>query len=88
MKRIEFTPPANVVPEGTKAGEEFDLVCSFRVKPDGDVCLIQMGDEKLPGYSDKAGNGKPSYKDEHEAMMGGDSGTAMGSGGGAVQTAY
>lgn len=81
MKRIEFNPPQGVVPEGTKAGEEFDAVCSFRVKNDGSVCLIQMGDEKMPGYSDKdKSKGKPSYADEHQEMM--------GSGGGPVQTGY
>jgi len=69
MKRIEFTPPKGVVPEGTKAGEEFDAVCTFRVKPDGDVCLVMLGDEKMPGYGERD-RGKPSYKDEHEAMLG------------------
>lgn len=81
MKRIEFTPPAGVVPEGTKAGEEFDLVSTFRVKPDGNICLVMIGDTKLPGYSDNdKSKGKPSYADEHEAMM--------GSGGGETQTGY
>ena len=81
MNRIEFKPPAGVVPEGTKAGEEFDLVSTFRVKSNGDVCLVQIGDTKLPGYSDKdQPKGKPSYADEHEAMM--------GAGGGQTQTGY
>lgn len=81
MKRIEFNPPSGIVPEGTKSGGEFDLVCTFRVKPNGDVCLVMMGDEKMPGYAETGGDkGKPSYSDEHEAMM--------GSGGGDVQSAY
>ena len=80
MKRVEFTAPAGTVPEGVKAGEEFDLVCTFRVTSGGQVCVIQMGDEKMPGYSDKPDKGKPSYGDEHEAMM--------GNGGGDTQTGY
>ncbi len=89
MKRIEFTPPAGVVPEGTKAGEEFDLVSTFRVKPDGDVCLIQMGDEKMPGYSDKdKPAGKPSYADEHAAMTATGGGNGNGDAGGETQGAY
>jgi|KBSSwiStaDraftv2_1062776.scaffolds.fasta_scaffold310264_2 hypothetical protein len=81
MKRVEFKPPAGVVPEGTKAGEEWDAVCTFRVKPNGDVCLVMLGDEKMPGYTEKGGDkGRASYKDEHEAML--------GSGGGETQTGY
>jgi len=79
MKRVEFTPPSGVVPEGTKSGEEFDLVCTFRVKPDGDVCLVMMGDTKMPGYAERE-KGKPSYKSEHDEMM--------GAGGGQTQTGY
>lgn len=79
-RKIEFHAPPGVVPEGTKSGEEFDLVCTFRVKSSGEVCLVQMGDEKMPGYSDKADKGKPSYADEHEAML--------GAGGGETQTGY
>ncbi len=80
-RKIEFDAPPGIVPEGTKSGDEFDLVCTFRVKPDGDVCLVMMGDEKMPGYTTKGGDkGKPSYSDEHEAMM--------GSGGGDVQSGY
>lgn len=80
MKRIEFHAPPGVVPEGTKSGEEFDLVCTFRVKSSGEVCLVQMGDEKMPGYSERESKGKPSYADEHEAML--------GAGGGETQTGY
>ncbi len=78
VKRVEFTPPAGVVPEGTKAGEEFDLVSTYRVKSDGDICLIVIGDTNMPGYSDKADKGKPSYKDEHQAMMGNGNGEGNG----------
>ncbi len=80
MKRIEFNPPAGVVPEGVTAGEEFDLVSTFRVKDNGDVCLVMMGDVKMPGYSETKDKGKPSYSDEHQAMM--------GTGGGDVQSGY
>ncbi len=81
MKRVEFEAPPGTVPEGTKSGEEFDLVCTFRVSKSGQVCLIQMGDEKMPGYAEKGRDkGKPSYSDEHTAMM--------GNGGGETQTGY
>jgi hypothetical protein len=80
-RRIEFEAPPGTVPEGTKAGEEFDAVCTFRVKSDGQICLVMLADEKMPGYSEKdQSKGKPSYKDEHDAMM--------GAGGGQTQTGY
>lgn len=79
-RRIEFEAPPGVVPEGSKSGDEFDAVCTFRVKSDGTVCLVQIADEKMPGYSDKADKGRASYADEHKAML--------GTGGGETQTGY
>lgn len=53
-KLVEFKPPEGfVLPEGVGSGGEFDMVSTFRVKPDGNICLIQLGDTKMPGYSDK-----------------------------------
>lgn len=86
MKRVEFPAPQGAVPEGTKDGEEFDSVCTFRVKGEN-VCLVVMGDVKLPGYSDKdRDKGKPSYKDEHDAMMA--SGGEQSQGAVGYQTGY
>ena len=79
-RRIEFQAPPGTVPEGTAAGEEFDLVCTFRVKGPN-VCLVQMGDVKMAGYADKPDKGRASYADEHGAMM-------KGSGGAPTQTGY
>ncbi len=90
-RKIEFTAPDGVVPEGTKAGEEFDLVCTLRVKSDGQVCLVQVGDTKMPGYSDKdEPKGKQSYADEHAAMTGAGNGNGGNgdAGGGDTQGAY
>ncbi len=88
MKRVEFQPPQNVVPEGTKDGEEFDLVCTFRVKGQN-VCLVQLGDEKMPGYSDKdKPAGKASYADEHAAMTASGGGNGNGDAGIETQGAY
>lgn len=67
MKRIEFQPPPGVVPEGATAGEDFDLVCSFRVKADGTVCLVEMGDVDMPGY-DAKGESKPTYGEYAKSM--------------------
>lgn len=60
-KRVEFTPPAGVVPEGTTPGEEFDVVCTFRVKDGGTICLVEAGDVKMPGY-DESSDSKPTYE--------------------------
>ncbi len=60
-KKVEFDPPKGfVLPEGVQAGEEFDLVCTFRTKQDGKICLTQLGDTKMPGYDDKK-ESRPSY---------------------------
>jgi hypothetical protein len=65
--KVEFTPPTGATPEGTEAGKEFDLVCTFRVKDDGDVCLVMMGDTKMEGYDEKAE--RPSYRKYAKGMM-------------------
>lgn len=61
-KRVEFVPPNGATPEGTQAGEEFDAVCTFRVKDNGQICLIQLGDVQMPGYSDSPMAHKPEYQ--------------------------
>lgn len=60
-KRIEFVPPEGVVPEGAQAGEEFDAVCSFRVKDSGQICLVKLGDTQMPGYDSAGYDHKPDY---------------------------
>jgi hypothetical protein len=70
-KRIEFTPPPDFAPpENIEEGKDWDLVCSFRTKPDGTVCMTKLGDLDLPGYGSKEDHDedgvskeKPDYKE-------------------------
>lgn len=53
MKRIEFMPPDGMVlPEGTEAGKTFEAMATFQLKRDGRLCLVAIGDHKMPGYRD------------------------------------
>lgn len=61
-KRVEFIPPPGVVPEGTMAGEEFDAVTTYRVKNNGQICAVMIGDVQMPGYDDSATAHKPEYE--------------------------
>lgn len=63
-KRIEFRPPPGVVPEGLTAGEEFDAVTTYRIKNDGNICAVMIGDVKLPGYDNA--EYKPEYQRPEE----------------------
>lgn len=65
-KRVEFTPPAEA-PEHD--GDEFDLVCTFRAKPDGKVCMTKWGDHPMPGYSDMKKDDKPGYSSMANNLM-------------------
>ena len=56
------------MPEGMTSGEDFDAVCTFRVGMDGTVCLVQMGDAKMPGYNGKRDESKPGYADYAKGM--------------------
>lgn len=54
MKRIEFKPPAGLVPEGAEEGTEFEEVSTYRIKKNGDICLVAIGEHQLPGYDSKS----------------------------------
>lgn len=96
MKRIEFKPPPGLsVPEGMGAGDTFDLLSTYRIKPNGDICLVAIGDVQMPGYNDKkvdhndgakeAGMAAAmKYKEKMNAPMGGsESMGGVGAGAGA-----
>lgn len=54
MKLVMFTPPEGVrAPEGKGAGDTFESMATFQIKPDGRMCLVAIGDHKMPGYSSK-----------------------------------
>lgn len=57
MKQIEFTPPPalkTTVGEGLKEGRRLELMAEFRVKENGDWCLVAIENVPMPGYEDKA----------------------------------
>ena len=69
MKDIKFKPLPNSVPEGTQRGDSFDLVCTFRLEENGEVCLEQMGDVKAEYKDDKKSMVRPGMDDEIKAMQ-------------------
>lgn len=73
MAKIKFQPLPNAVPEGTKAGDTFSLVCDFKLEDNGDVCLTKMGDVDAKYESDdRTGNKsyiRPNMDDEVKAMQ-------------------
>jgi hypothetical protein len=62
-KRVEFAPPEGSVPEGLGAGEDFDLVCTFRVKDNGEVCLVKFGDTDMPDTAKVGATTKGNYRE-------------------------
>lgn len=71
MKRIEFKPPKGfMLPEGTAGGDEFDSLCRFRLKSNGAVCMIMMGDTPMPGYGDKDKHQSDGMKELGEGYAG------------------
>lgn len=59
-----FTPPA-----GSEGGKDFDLVCTFRAKEGGTLCMTMLGDAKMPGYDEDEGEHKPDYKEYASGMQ-------------------
>lgn len=82
-ERVEFRPPKGMVPEDIQSGDTFDLVSTYRLKPSGEVCLIQAGEHKLPGYEEEdykeetKGKNRESYGNVMDSMH-----AAMDQGGG------
>lgn len=72
--KLEMKPPAGVVPEGIKPGDEFDLVTTWRLKDTGMICPVMLGDVKMEGYGDKDNGPKsmpaPGYGDYAKGMVG------------------
>jgi hypothetical protein len=87
-ERIEFKAPKGVVPDDIKPGDHFDLVSTYRLKDNGEICLIQIGDTKMPGYDEDEyehetkGKNRESYQgmmdSMHSAMSEGNPGMGGG----------
>lgn len=82
--KVKFPVPSGFEPPEHE-GDEFDLVCTFRVEGDH-LCLTMLGDHKMEGYSDKADqtkDNKPDYSKMAQSIAGSDmSGGAMAGAGG------
>lgn len=62
MKRVEFPAPRGfATPEGKSSGDRFESMATFQIKKNGDLCLVAVGDYKMPGYEDKK---EHNYRDE------------------------
>lgn len=70
--KVEFFPPKGFSPpEQTEPGKGFDLVCTFKVKPDGAICLTRLGETDMPGYGGRdedAHESKPDYGEYAKGM--------------------
>lgn len=52
-KRVEFSAPDGFrPPEGTQPTDTFEAMATFQYKKDGRLCLVAIGDHKMPGYKD------------------------------------
>lgn len=67
---IEFeTPSGFEPPEGTEEGKDFDMVATFRVKPDGKSCLVAVGG--LPvGEPQATESEEEEVEDEDDGSLG------------------
>lgn len=66
-KRVEFTPPKQfAAPEGSGTEKEFDLVCSFRMKSSGELCMTRLGDLAMPGYDEEHDEHDEDRESEHK----------------------
>lgn len=64
MKLIEFEPPPalrNAVGEGVQPGQTMELMAEFRVKDNGNWCLITVEDVPMPGYDRKSPSVESQY---------------------------
>jgi len=74
MADVEFKPPKGVVPEDIETGDTFDLVTTYELRDNGEVCVVQIGDVKMPGYDEgdykrKSKKNRQSYGDVVSSMQ-------------------
>lgn len=71
-KRIEFDAPDGfVLPEGKAVGDDFELMATIRMKPDGRLCIVELDGNRMPGFRDDEDDGK-TYADASADAMDGD----------------
>lgn len=66
---VEFSlPPGFSLPETSSGpGQEFDLVCTFRPKDGGKVCLVKFGEIQMPDKEEK--EKAPDYKEMSQGIV-------------------
>lgn len=70
-KRIEFKIPEGfTVPEGTEAGGQFQEMATFQLKKNGTMCLVAIGEHKMPGYEGKQSSPMHEMQDKASARYG------------------
>lgn len=73
-RKVEFMPPKDVaMPEGLQPGDDFDMVCTFKITDSG-VCLTKMGDAQMAGYDSRENEHKPDYSEYAESLRQPDAG--------------
>ncbi len=66
-KRIEFPVPKGLtLPEGMSAGDTLDKLSTYRIKHNGMMCLVKIGDTPMPGYGDTKADHRDMAKEAGE----------------------
>lgn len=80
---VEFVPPKGWMPPESSGDDsgEFDLVCTFKVKPGPKLCMTKLGDTPMPERKEK--DKAPDYKQYGQSIVSAtgpmdDSGSGMG----------
>jgi len=72
-KPVEFQIPEGfTIPEGTEPGEDFDSVCTFRVRGNGTLLLAKLGECDMPGCKQNGEDRaeRPRYGQAKQMMTG------------------
>ena len=61
------TPSGYIVPEGLNEGETWEDIATFRLKANGQMCVVKIGDSAIKEEG-KAANGEPDDLGTEEGM--------------------
>ena len=50
---MDFMPPKGLEMPEAEPGEDFEMEATFRMKPDGMMCLTSVGGMPMPGYGEE-----------------------------------
>lgn len=69
-EKVRFKPPKGwMPPDGSEKDGKFDIVDTWKIEEDGQLCLIKLGDHDMKYEEHEKKENKPDYSEVSKPMM-------------------